>query len=334
MKAAVFTKTGPPNVIEVVDLPTPEPGECEVRIELGAASVNPIDTYIRSGAVPLPVQNPQIIGCDFAGTVTKVGSAVERFRPGDRVWGSNQTFFGRQGTFAEQIVVDEQWCNATPEGETDTEAAAGALVGITAHLGLHRTGQLQPGDSVFVNGGTGGVGSSVVQLAKATGAVVATTAGSPEKLERCRDLGADIAFDYRSHDLDEQIRAFLEQSERSGFDLWYETLRQPTLERTIGMMAEGGRIILMAGRDARPEFPLGSFYTQDLSIRGFAMFKASADEQRVCGEAINRLYEAGSWKPQIGTTMSLAEAAEAHRLQEANTLENEGTLSGKIVIVP
>ena len=108
MKAAFIRQTGAPDVIEYGDLPTPEPGPTEVLVKVGAVSVNPIDTYIRAGAVAMASRFPYIIGCDLAGTVVKVGTEVKRFAIGDRVWGSNQGLFGRQGTFADFAAVDER----------------------------------------------------------------------------------------------------------------------------------------------------------------------------------------------------------------------------------
>lgn len=333
MKAALIQRTGPPEVIEWADVATPVPKSNEVLVRVGAVAVNPIDTYVRSGAVAMPLNFPYIIGCDFAGTVEAVGEAVKSLAVGDRVWGSNQGLFGRDGSFAEQICVESRWCYSTPAMATDAEMAAGALVGITAHLGLFLHGGLREGGWVFVNGGTGGVGSSVVQLAHSAGARVVTTAGSEEKREMALLLGADAALDYKSASLADEIRAILDENESPGFDVWYETQREPDLERSIGLLRQRGRIVLMAGRDARPSFPLGQFYTNDLRIAGFAMFNASAEEQRVCAEELCRLYERGSWKPQVGRTFALSEAAVAHTLQEENTLSGAGTLSGKIVLV-
>ena len=335
MKAAAIYETGSPDVIQFTDLPIPEPRPTELLIRVGAVAVNPIDTYLRAGVVAMPIRFPYIVGCDFAGTIERVGDEVRGFTVGDRVWGSNQGLFGRQGTFAEYVAVDSQWCYPTPDGMSDTEAAAGALTGITAHLGLFLHAGLEVGELVFVNGGTGGVGSSAVQLAKSAGAIVATTAGSEEKRQRARRLGADLALDYRSPSLDDDLRRFVEsQGDGQGFHIWFETQRQPDLDRAVGLMRQRGRIILMAGRDARPELPLGKFYTSDQRVLGFAMFNASTEEQYECGRHLAQLYEAGNWKPQIGKTFPLSDAAAAHRLQEENTLHGAGTLEGKIVLVP
>ena len=332
MKAALITEIGAPEVIQYADIPDPTPGPTEVLVKVAAVAVNPIDTYIRSGAVALPLEFPYVIGCDLAGTVEACGADVTRFKSGDRVWGSNQGLFGRAGSFSEYAAVDEQWLYPAPEGESDEEAVASALVGITAHLGLFLHAGLQAGEIVFVNGGTGGVGTSVVQLAKSAGAKVIATVGSDEKKALCESWGADLVLDYHSSSLDDDIAAFAESN--GGIDVWFETQREPTLERSVGMMKPRGRIVLMAGRTARPEFPVGAFYVKDLRMVGFAMFNASPEEQRAAAEAINAAYTAGNWKPNIGRTFALSDAAAAHQLQEKNTLESAGTLCGKIILKP
>src|SRR5262245_1408933 len=201
MKAAFYDSPGGPEVLRVGDLPTPTPKSGEVRVRVVAAAVNPIDTYIRAGAVAMNRPQPAIPGCDFAGMVDAVGPGATRFRVGDRVWGSNQGLFDRQGTFAQYVCAHEDWVYPTPDNVSDEHAAAAALVGITAHLGLFRCAHLKAGETLFVNGGTGGVGSMVVQMARATGARVIATVGSAEKAELCRSLGADVVLNYREADL-------------------------------------------------------------------------------------------------------------------------------------
>src|SRR5262245_55054835 len=208
MKAAYYETTGGPEVIRYGELPTPAPKAGEVLVRVGAAALNPIDLYIRAGAVQMPLPKPFIPGCDLAGTVEATGPGVMRFKPGDRVWGSNQGLLGRQGTFAEYASVHENWLYPTPAGVADTEAAAVALTAITAYLGLFRCAQLKAGEIAFVNGGTGGVGSMVVQMAKAVGARVITTVGSADKAKICRDCGADSVLNYKTDDLPARIREF------------------------------------------------------------------------------------------------------------------------------
>src|SRR5262245_40080794 len=150
MKAAFYEQPGPSDVIKYGDLPDPQPKLGEVLVKVAAASVNPIDTYIRSGLVKMPQPVPTIPGCDLAGTVVALGANARRFRVGDRVWCSNQGLLGRQRTFAQLACVAEDWLYPTPTGVNDEDAAAAALVGITAHLGLFRLAALKPGESVFV----------------------------------------------------------------------------------------------------------------------------------------------------------------------------------------
>ena len=330
MKAAFIHQPGPPESIVFGDLPKPAITPQQVLVRVGAVSVNPIDTYIRGGLIKLNLPQPFIPGCDLAGTVEEVGAGVKRFKAGDRVWGSNQGLLGRQGTFAEFAAVDEQWLYPTPPSVSDEDAAAISLVGITAALGLINRAQLRAGEILFVNGGTGGVGSAVVQMAKAIGARVITTAGSDEKVSECRRLGADLALNYKTDDVDAKVREFAP----GGVNVWWETLREPNFERTVPLLAMRGRMVVMAGREAKPVFPVGPFYVKDCALHGFAMFNAPADEQRICAEHINRWLAEGKLRARIDRVLPLAQTAEAHRLQEDNTIGKRGTLAGKIVVKP
>jgi NADPH2:quinone reductase len=331
MKAAYFDTTGPPEVIKYGDLPKPAPKAGEVLVKVAAAALNPIDLYIRAGMVAMPLPKPFIPGCDLAGAVEAVGPSVSAFKAGDRVWGSNQGLMGRQGTLAEYVCTGQEWLYLTPAGVSDQEAAAVALVGITAHLGLFRCTHLQAGETAFVNGGTGGVGSMVVQMAKAVGARVITTVGSQEKAALCRSWGADRVLNYRSDDLSAGIRDF---TGGKGVNVWYETQREPDFLRAVELLAPRGRMIIIAGRQARPTFPVGPFYVKDLSLHGFAMFNATPEEQRRCAEDINRWLAEKQLHLAIGRTFRLSEAAAAHKLLEENTLHKAGTLTGKVVVVP
>jgi NADPH2:quinone reductase len=331
MKAAYFETTGTPDVIRIGELPTPKPGTGEVLVKVLAASINPIDTYVRAGAVAMPRPTPCITGSDLAGVVSAVGEGVLGLKPGDRVWGSNQGLLGRQGTCAEYACVRQEWLYPTPDSVSDEQAAAMALVGITAYLGLAVHAGVRAGETVFVNGGTGGVGSLVVQMAKNTGAKVITTAGSKEKIAAAQELGADYVLNYKNEGFAEELKAVVGTA---GINVWYETQPPTDLDRTFDLMAKRGRIVVMAGRQARPAFPNGTFYVKGLSLHGFAMFNAPPEEQKACAEAINAWAAAGKLKTLIGKRFSLAETAEAHKLQEENTLRKAGTLVGKIVILP
>ncbi len=328
MRAAYIEQTGPPEVIKVGELPRPVPGPGQVLVRVHAAALNPVDLYIRSGLVAMPLAFPYIVACDVAGTVAEVGPNCKHFQVGDRVWGSNQGLLGRQGVAAEYGAIDEAWLYPMPALLQDTEAAAMALTGITAHLGLFQFGQLKAGELVYVPGGSGGVGSMVIQMAKAAGAKVAASAGSPERVELCRRLGADLALSYKTDDIPGRLRGFSPE----GIDVWYETQREPNLEISIPLLRKHGRMILMAGRAAKPALPLGAFYPRNCAIRGFAMFNATAEEQGRCAADMIRWIEDGVLKPIVGRAFPLAAAAAAEQFLEENALKGAGSLCGKVVI--
>jgi NADPH2:quinone reductase len=330
MKAAYINQTGTPEVIIYGDLPTPKPTRRQCLVKVAAVDVNPIDLYVRSGAIPMPLTFPFILGRDLAGTVVEIGTGIRDIMVGDRVWATSQGADGRPGTFAEFAAVDYRWLHRIPEGVSDADAVALSLVGITAQLGLVRNANLKTGEILFVNGGSGGVGSCVVQMAKILGARVITTAGTDEKAAACRDLGADLAINYKTQDVAAAVKAFAP----AGVNVWWETLREPDFDRTVSLLAPRGRMIIMAGRDARPPFPVGPFYVKDCSLYGLAMFNASAREQRTAANAINRWLAEGKLRARIDRVLPLAQAAEAHRLQEESTINKSGALAGKLVLKP
>jgi NADPH2:quinone reductase len=328
MKAAYFTQTGPPDVIQFGDLPDPKPGPAQCLVRVAAVDVNPIDTYIRAGLVPSKPSFPAILGRDLAGTVIECGPGARRFNPGDRVWATNQGLGDRPGTFSELAAVDERWLYPIPPGVKEEDIVALSLVAVTAHLGLVLKAQLKAGEILFVNGGAGGVGSCVVQMARQIGATVIATAGSDAKVEACRQLGAHVALNYQTENVDAAIK----QAAPAGVNVWWETLRQPDFERAIPLMAMRGRYVLMAGREARPVFPVGPFYVKDCSLHGFAMFNATPEELRAAAVDINRWAAEGRLKARIDRVMPLSAALEAHRLQEDSTLRQSGVVSGKLVL--
>lgn len=330
MKAAFICQTGTPDVIQYGDIETPSISGSEVLVKVGAVSLNPIDTYIRNGANYWELPSPFVLGCDVAGVVEAIGPNVTRFRVGDRVWGSNQGLLGRQGTFAEYCSIDQDWLYPSPDEVSDEALAACALVGITAHLGLCQNAKLQRGETLFVNGGSGGVGSMVIQMAKAMGAEVVATAGSDEKVQRCVDFGADLGINYRTSSPTDALL----KEKPAGCQVYWETVREPDFDAIVEKLSDRGRVILMAGRDARPEFPVGPFYVKGCSIHGFVMFKATADEQRKSADDIASWLRQGLLKPNISHRFPLSEAAAAHQLQEENTLHLKGNLAGKIVLTP
>ena len=331
MQAAYINKPGLCNEIIVGEMPTPQPMQDEYLIRIKAISLNPIDMYIRAGTINMALPKQFISGCDFAGVVEKVGENCSRFKEGDRVWGSNQGLLGRQGTSAEFAAIKEDWLYPSPEGVDDQQLAATSLVGITAHLGLFRNVNLKAGETIFVNGGTGGVGSMVVQMAKAIGAKVITTVGSSAKEDLCRSWGADKVINYKTDDIPKEVKDY---TSNQGVHVWFETQREPDFFKIVDLMAARGRIIIMAGRTAQPLFPVGPFYVKGLTLTGFAMFNATPDEQKRCANDINAWLASGKIRSHIGAAFPLSKAAEGHKLLEENTLKGTGTLSGKIILLP
>jgi len=329
MKAAYYDKPGPPSVITYGDLNEGPLPAGHVRVKVAVSALNPIDLYVRAGTVAMPHNSPQIPGSDLAGEVVEVGPEVTSLKVGDRVWGSNQGLFGRQGTACELATVDQDWLYPSPIGVSDKDLAAMALTGITAHLGLFDQAGLKPGETVYVSGGSGGVGSMVIQLAKAAGARVATTAGSEVKLNLCRSLGADLAMNYATDDIGEGLKAFAPD----GIDVWFETQREPDFVKAFPSMARNGRFLVMAGRTATPVFPpLGQFYPRNLSVRGFAMLAYGPEPQRLAAYDMIRLAAVGQLRAVVGKVFGLSEAAAAHEFLEEATLGSSRRLAGKVVL--
>jgi NADPH2:quinone reductase len=331
MKAAYFNETGAPSVIQFGEVPTPVQKAGEILVKVSAASLNPIDVYVRAGTAPMPLPKPFITGTDVAGTVAAAGDGVKRFKIGDRVWATNQGLLGRQGTCAEFVCAPEEFFFPIPSPVDDKTAAAAALVAVTAHLGVVGKAQLKPGETLFVNGGTGGVGSMVAQMAKAIGAKAITTVGSPEKAALAKSWGIDHVLNYKTDDVPARIK---EITGGNGVDVWYETQREIDMFKIVDLMAKRGRIIVMAGRQAQPVFPIGPFYVKGLSLFGYAVFNATTDEIRSAAEDINTWLATGKLKAAVGKEFPLAQTSAAHQFLEENTLQKAGTLTGKVVILP
>jgi NADPH:quinone reductase len=324
MKAASIERVGPPEKIRYADLPVPVVGAAEVLVKVAAVAVDPIDVYIRSGTFSIPLPFPFVIGRDMSGQVQQVGSAVTRFRPGDRVWCNNQGYDGRQGTFSEYIVSDESLLYPLPQDVDEKEAVAFVHSGLTACIGLQRA-QPVAGETIFVNGGSGGVGSAVLQLAKARGMRTFATVGSADGVAWCRSIGADAVANYRTDDVRAALAAFAPE----GVNVFWDTSGNPDFDAAIASLARYGRVILMSGLAARPPFPVGPFYVKCCTMHGFAITHATRAELDATAAEINRWFSAGKLRVRIDRVLPLSQAAEAHRL-----VEEKAPLSGKIVLTP
>ncbi|MBD9482494.1 NADP-dependent oxidoreductase [Pseudomonas sp. PDM14] len=243
MKAFVIERYGKQEPLHLAEVPEPKLGEQDVLVRIHAASINPLDLKIRSGALKriLPLRLPLVLGNDLAGVVTQVGTKVQRFKPGDEVYARTDT--RRIGTFAEFIAVAESNVALKPPSLSMAEAASIPLVGLTAWQALVEKGNLRKGQKVFIHAGSGGVGTLAIQLAKHLGASVATTTSSAN-VALVKSLGADIVIDYKKDDFAKTLR---------DYDLVLHSLGSEELEKSVGILKPGGQLITISG-PADPEF--------------------------------------------------------------------------------
>ncbi|ANK84123.1 MULTISPECIES: NADP-dependent oxidoreductase [unclassified Rhizobium] len=237
MKAFVVDKYKKKGALRLASLPEPELQDNDVLVRIKATAVNQLDSKVRDGEFKLilPYRPPFVLGHDLAGTVVKVGSRVRRFKVGDEVYGRPRDH--RVGTFAEFIAIDEADAALKPSNLSMSEAASVPLVGLTAWQALVEVGKIKPGQKVFIQAGSGGVGTFAIQLAKHLGAAVATTT-SAENAELARSLGADVVIDYNTQDFEKIL---------SGYDLVLNSQDPKTLEKSLGVLKPGGRLISISG---------------------------------------------------------------------------------------
>ncbi|MGE8211559.1 MAG: NADP-dependent oxidoreductase [Stenotrophomonas rhizophila] len=237
MKAFLIDRYGKKETGHIDDVPTPALRGDDVLIRVHAASVNALDPKIRRGEfkVILPYRLPLILGNDLAGTVERVGAGVSQFKPGDEVYARPDD--DRIGTFAEFIAVSAASVALKPHNLTMVEAASLPLVALTAWQALVETAQLKPGQKVFIQAGSGGVGTVAIQLAKHLGAFVATTTSTPN-VAWVKDLGADVVIDYRQQDFATALR---------DYDVVLNSLGRDELERSLQILKPGGHLISISG---------------------------------------------------------------------------------------
>lgn len=237
MKAFLIDRYGKKETGHIDDVPAPALRDDDVLIRVHAASVNALDTKIRRGEfkVILPYRLPLILGNDLAGTVERVGAGVSQFKPGDEVYARPDD--DRIGTFAEFIAISAASVALKPHNVTMVEAASLPLVALTAWQALVETAQLKPGQKVFIQAGSGGVGTVAIQLAKHLGAFVATTTSTPN-VAWVNDLGADVVIDYRQQDFATALR---------DYDVVLNSLGKDELERSLQILKPGGHLISISG---------------------------------------------------------------------------------------
>ena len=237
MKAFTITRYSKEGILQLVDLPQPVIKENEVLVEIHSASVNQLDIKISTGEFKLllPYKFPLILGHDVAGTITKVGSKVSRFKVGDEVFARPADF--KIGTFAEYIAVSENDVAVKPKNSTMEQAASFPLVALTVYQAFIEKAKLKKGQKVFIQAGSGGVGTIAIQLAKHLGATVATTT-SAGNFDLVKSLGADIVIDYKTQDFETILK---------DYDLVLNSQDGKTLEKSLKILKPGGKVVSISG---------------------------------------------------------------------------------------
>jgi len=324
VKAVRIHEYGGPEVLVYEDVPTPEPGPSQILVKVAAATVNPIDVAVRENRFPTPKDPPKTLGSDGAGVVESVGSEITSVRPGDRVSFSGLGI-GSEGSYAEYALIAETQVVAIPDGLSFVDAAALGMVFPAAYYGLVTRGALKQGETVLVQGASGGVGSASVQLAKALGARVLATASGPGAAELVKGLGAEAVIDFKTEDVAARV---LELTGDKGVDLVHELVISANLATDIELVAKGGRIVGTGqGPGAEAAVPIGAAIGKDVSILFMNLGNAGRAGVAAIAREIAGMAAAGKVKPVIGTELPLAEARHAHELLEGDHL-------GKIVLTP
>ncbi|PWK81983.1 NADPH:quinone reductase-like Zn-dependent oxidoreductase [Lentzea atacamensis] len=304
MRVITQKTVGGASVLEVAEVAKPVPGPGQVLVKVGAAGVNPVDTYIRAGGFPALGEPPFTLGWDVAGTVEQAGEGVRGFAAGDGVYGM-LPFPGTGGGYAEYVVADESDLARRPSWLTVEEAGAVPLVALTAWQALLGRGGVSAGQRVLIHAAAGGVGHVAVQLAKARGAYVIGTA-STAKHDFVRSLGADEVVDYRHQDF----------TEIEPVDVVFDLVGGEYAERSAKVLKPGG--VLVSTIPGNPGFDVDR--AADLGIR-FELF-GSVSASGADLEALPQV------KVQLDHVVPLAEAAKAHELVESKRT------TGKVVLVP
>lgn len=297
--------------------PTPSPGPGELLVKVKATALNRADLLQKSGNYPPPAGESPILGLDMAGVVEQVGSDVTRFRPGDPVFGLLPG-----GGYAEYCTIPEELSLPIPRGWSFEEAAALPEVFLTAWQALVWLGQIGEGETVLIHAGASGVGTAAIQLAsRLFGCRVITTAGSEEKLEVCRNLGADLAINYREEEFSERIRS---ETGPESVDLIIDFIGAPYWEKNLNSLAQDGRLIILAmmGGAVGDRLRLGPLLRKRLTVRGSTLRNRDARyKKRLVADFWDRteeLFLKRELLPVIDSVYDWNDVEAAHRKMEEN----------------
>ena len=297
MRAIVMTAFGGPEVLRLTDIPEPEPEHGQIRVRLYAAGVNPAEAYIRTGQYAFFKPTlPYTPGFDGAGVVDKVGEGVQGSNPGDRVFVTALTARRNTGTYAEKVVCDAEAVHLLPDAVTLEQGAAVGFPGMAAYRALFQCAGLKPAERILIHGASGGVGTVAVQLARACGAFVIGTAGSPASMELVRSIGAHIVLD---------------PTQGVGPDVVLEMLADKNLENDMRMIAKHGRIVVIGSRGSLEMTPR-LLMAKESAVMGMAIWHSAPEEARMAEAAVAAALRSGALRPVLGDILPLEKAAQAH----------------------
>lgn len=325
MTAIEISRPGGPDVLIPATRPTPEPGPGELLVEVSAAGVNRPDVLQRAGGYPPPPGASDLPGLEFSGRVVGLGPGATRFKIGDEVCA-----LVAGGGYARYALVHEANALPIPAGLSLDQAGGLPETFFTVWTNVFQRGGLKPGETFLVHGGTSGIGVAAIQLAKAFGATVFATAGSPEKCAACRDLGADLAIDYRNEDFVAAVKA---ATGKKGVDLILDMVGGDYVERNQEAAAPGGRIVQIAFlKGSKVTIDLRRVMLKKLVYTGSTLRSRSVEEKagiaRELHEMVWPLFAAGALRVVVDSIFPLEDAAKAHALMESNAHV------GKILLKP
>ena len=306
MKSVVVREFGAPAVMRIEDVPDPSPGPQQVIVRAKAIGVNPVEVYIRSGTYPRKPTLPYTPGSDAAGVVEAVGAQVTTVKRGDRVYVHGVA--AGTGAYSELVVSEEAQVHPLPDGVSFQQGAAMGVPYGTAYRALFVKGQARPGETVFINGASGGVGTAAIQLARYRGLRVIATAGSDRGLALVGEQGAHAVLNHKEDGYIERIPSL---TGGKGADVVLEMLANVNLDRDLDVIAMRGRVVVVGNRgtiEINPRKMMG----KDGAIIGMTMFNATPEDLRETHAALVAGLECGALKPVVGREVPFADVAKAH----------------------
>jgi len=323
MRAITITSPGGPEVLQITEVPDPIPAAGEVLIDITAGGVNRADLLQRQGLYPPPPGAPPYPGLECSGRIHSLGQDVTGWQVGDEVCA-----LLAGGGYAEQVAVPAGQVLPVPDGVSLADAAGLPEVACTVYSNVVLLAGLAAGETLLVHGGASGIGTMAIQLGHALGARVVCTAGSPAKLERCRQLGCDLAISYRDEDFVEVVSEF---TGGRGADIILDIMGAAYLQRNVTALAAGGRLVVIGMQGgSRAELDLNQLLRKRASVHATSLRARPADQKAAIVASVRDqvwpLISAGRVRPVIDTILPLAAAPEAHRLMET------GDHVGKILL--